>query len=555
MADTEFEDPIICFLNYLSLQPNNTTEQATGEADLSVEAEISDVSDIKSNKDKPDATTKPPLPEILLLIGLLSKYIYNQDLIISSNNYGRLIINEIREHALMPDYPATKDSQSLKNPDILYFIYYLINLIPEEIPANKISSIFTKKISQHNSSLALHPFSLLYQLNSNKAGVKVWHCSYTYTIFLKNWDARYDKNYMAQLITSTIYRLDKLYLKYLVEKYSFIPQPKGTCCFMAPTTTGLTKCDQAHEGQHAYPLPPPICLPKIIADKVLKVLEREECITLTAILKYYIILCYSDTQANLFQETEFIQINLSFKIVNRKTNVFSISGWCEEHQGISETGIYAISADIYIKQGPGLGDYLHDIYKTFTWDNHKKLLKVIKGIKTGFTVAKYTNISKSSYFQDNHRTSQGLSLLGAILWLQYNPMLSFDSSNPYNTLTPLNSIPLPRAEEFNDNSLVVSSLIYARHISNIQALSILSTTSSFQEEGSSASTLQLSQQGRKRQLRQESVDILASQVQQAREQARKIELENERKRAELKLLKAEKESKELDRLLAAARQE
>lgn len=49
--------------------------------------------------------------------------------------------------------------------------------------------------------------------------------------------------------------------------------------------------------------------------------------------KYYIILCCSDAQANLFQEAEFIQIDLSFKMVNGKTNVFSISGWCEEHQG------------------------------------------------------------------------------------------------------------------------------------------------------------------------------------------------------------------------------
>jgi hypothetical protein len=50
------------------------------------------------------------------------------------------------------------------------------------------------------------------------------------------------------------------------------------------------------------------------------------------------------------------------------------------------------------------------------------------------------------------------------------------------------------------------------------------------------------------------VDILASQVQQAREQARKIELENEREMAELQLLKATKESRGLDELLAAARQ-
>lgn len=154
----------------------------------------------------------------------------------------------------------------------------------------------------------------------------------------------------------------------------------------------------------------------------------------------------------------------------------------------SETGIRAISADMCMKQGPGLGDYLHDIYKTFTWDEHlqhilvfcqvhvkrnfrkkfgdhpakesvyrlwnqtsrEELLKVVEGIKAGFgdakldrwlqgkvkrpwilaglcsaqskmdyrywkAVAKHTNISESSHFQDNHGVGRGLSLLGAIL--------------------------------------------------------------------------------------------------------------------------------------------
>lgn len=81
-------------------------------------------------------------------MGLSSKHIHNQGLIISSNNYGRLIINEIREYALMPDYPATKDSQSLKDPGILHFIHCPMNPIPEGTPANKMSSIFTKEMSR-----------------------------------------------------------------------------------------------------------------------------------------------------------------------------------------------------------------------------------------------------------------------------------------------------------------------------------------------------------------------------------------------------------------------
>lgn len=136
---------------------------------------------------------------------------------------------------------------------------------------------------------------------------------------------------MAQPITSTTYGLDELYLKYLVEKYSFIPQQEGTCCFMAPTTTGLTKCDQAHEsgqikleqakchsrfdlfipenwdrfpymmlvtrGRHAHPPPPPTRLPKVIADEVLKVLEREECLTLTT-SKYNLSICPLHANSN-----------------------------------------------------------------------------------------------------------------------------------------------------------------------------------------------------------------------------------------------------------------
>ncbi|KAL4780142.1 hypothetical protein BJX76DRAFT_339118 [Aspergillus varians] len=53
-------------------------------------------------------------------------------------------------------------------------------------------------------------------------------------------------------------------------------------------------------------------------------------------------------------------------------------------------------------------------------------------------------------------------------------------------------MPPPEAEDFNNNSLVVSNLIYTGYMSNIQALSILFTTSSFQKEEISVLTLQLS---------------------------------------------------------------
>jgi hypothetical protein len=48
----------------------------------------------------------------------------------------------------MPDYPATKDSQSLKDPGILHFIHCPTNPIPEGTQANKMSRIFTKEMSR-----------------------------------------------------------------------------------------------------------------------------------------------------------------------------------------------------------------------------------------------------------------------------------------------------------------------------------------------------------------------------------------------------------------------
>jgi hypothetical protein len=48
--------------------------------------------------------------------------------------------------------------------------------------------------------------------------------------------------------------------------------------------------------------------------------------------KHYIILCCTDQQANAFQEAQFIQVDLSFKMIQGKANVFNIAGWNEEHQ-------------------------------------------------------------------------------------------------------------------------------------------------------------------------------------------------------------------------------
>jgi hypothetical protein len=67
---------------------------------------------------------------------------------------------------------------------------------------------------------------------------------------------------------------------------------------------------------------------------------------------------------------------------------------------------------------------------------------------------------------------------------QYNPRLPFDPSNPYDTPTPPNSMPPPTAGDFDDDISVVSSSTNAGNMLNSRALSILSTASSFQGEGS-----------------------------------------------------------------------
>jgi hypothetical protein len=47
----------------------------------------------------------------------------------------------------MLDYPMIKDSQSLLDPGILYFIHCLKSPIPKGIEVNKISLIFIREMS------------------------------------------------------------------------------------------------------------------------------------------------------------------------------------------------------------------------------------------------------------------------------------------------------------------------------------------------------------------------------------------------------------------------
>ncbi|KAL4959544.1 uncharacterized protein BDV14DRAFT_160917 [Aspergillus stella-maris] len=48
----------------------------------------------------------------------------------------------------------------------------------------------------------------------------------------------------------------------------------------------------------------------------------------------FIILCCLDEQARAFQTARYLEIDLSFKMIQGKTNVFSLVGWSDEHQCI-----------------------------------------------------------------------------------------------------------------------------------------------------------------------------------------------------------------------------
>lgn len=43
--------------------------------------------------------------------------------------------------------------------------------------------------------------------------------------------------------------------------------------------------------------------------------------------KHFCIVCFTDRQARAIKQAEFLEIDLSFKIVNGSTNVFSLYTW------------------------------------------------------------------------------------------------------------------------------------------------------------------------------------------------------------------------------------
>lgn len=60
--------------------------------------------------------------------------------------------------------------------------------------------------------------------------------------------------------------------------------------------------------------------------------------------QHYLILCCTEAQAKEFQRAQFLQMDMSFKMVQGKTNVFSISGWNPETHRMSYICIGYVAA-------------------------------------------------------------------------------------------------------------------------------------------------------------------------------------------------------------------
>lgn len=57
----------------------------------------------------------------------------------------------------------------------------------------------------------------------------------------------------------------------------------------------------------------------------------------------YLIICCTDAQAQEFQNVQMIEMDLSFKMVQGKTNVFSISAWNTTIRRISHLSILSFN--------------------------------------------------------------------------------------------------------------------------------------------------------------------------------------------------------------------
>ena len=94
---------------------------------------------------------------------LIQSEITDEGIIVSGKRGSRVLINEIREHFLVPEYPETKSSHEDKPPvGILHFIY-IPNPIPKEEPTpgdinNGFMQIASEVCSPHMSNIIqVHP--------------------------------------------------------------------------------------------------------------------------------------------------------------------------------------------------------------------------------------------------------------------------------------------------------------------------------------------------------------------------------------------------------------
>jgi hypothetical protein len=128
---------------------------------------------------------------------------------------------------------------------------------------------------------------------------------------------------MAQVINTFTYHVDLPYLQRLTDKTYSRPNPNG-CVFFAPMGSRSPFCDRVHptgpgrlqhatcksrfdlfiplnwnrfpfimlvtRGRHDHPPPPPSRLPQSIADDIIQLLRKEDCLSLTA-RKYTLSIC------------------------------------------------------------------------------------------------------------------------------------------------------------------------------------------------------------------------------------------------------------------------
>lgn len=125
---------------------------------------------------------------------------------------------------------------------------------------------------------------------------------------------------------------------------------------------------------------------------------------------------------------------------------------------------------------------------------------------------------------------------------------------PYNASNPFDSIyTMPPAAETAETASLASISTSATHMPGRRSTSLLSDVSTFQEGSTPDLSQQRLSQAPKRLLREESAESIPSRILEARQRAKQLQQENDRKQAELDLLVQQARQRELDTLLDQAR--